>query len=130
MWVIKWAPRTDPGRLSSEVRIPKTLPIQNGPFTMRKIVALALAAGAALAAIAAALADPQLSAECLEMDRLRATANSVHALADLFEARLRDAEKVGAEESKAADRAAAEPRGPCGQARKDAPAEKEARTSC
>jgi Family of unknown function (DUF6152) len=66
---------------------------------MRKIADLALAAGAALAAIAPALADPQLSAECLEIDRLRATANTIHELADLFEARLRDANVV-AEENK------------------------------
>jgi hypothetical protein len=45
---------------------------------MRKIVSLALAAGAALVTIAPALADLQVSAECPEMDRLRATANSVH----------------------------------------------------
>jgi Family of unknown function (DUF6152) len=63
---------------------------------MRKIVSLALA-GAALAAIGPALADRQLPAECLELDRLRATANSLHALADVFRARLRELE---AEESK------------------------------
>jgi Family of unknown function (DUF6152) len=70
---------------------------------MRKIVGLALAAGAALAAIAElaqhdekspAVADPQLSAECLEMDRLEATENTLHKLADLFEARLRDTNVV------------------------------------
>jgi hypothetical protein len=70
----------------SAVRIPKTLPPQNVPFTMRKTVGLALAAGAALAAIAGlaqhdekspALADPQLPAEYLEMDRLEATANTL-----------------------------------------------------
>jgi hypothetical protein len=66
---------------------------------MRKIVGFALPAGAALAAITPALADPQLSAECLEMDRLRATANTIHELADLFEAKARD-EKVVAEENK------------------------------
>jgi hypothetical protein len=61
---------------------------------MRKIVGLALAAGAALAAIAPApLADPRLAA-CLELDRLRETANTLHKLADLFEARLRDANVV------------------------------------
>jgi hypothetical protein len=65
----------------------------------RKIVNLTLAAGAALATIAPALADPELSAECPEMDRLRATANSVHGLVDLLEARARD-EKVVAEENK------------------------------
>jgi hypothetical protein len=47
-------------------------PSRCASFTMRKIVDLALAAGAALAAIAPALADPQLSAECLKMDNLRA----------------------------------------------------------
>jgi hypothetical protein len=57
---------------------------------MRKIVSFALAAGAALATIAPALADSQLSAECPEMDRLRAGANTVHRLTDLFEARARD----------------------------------------
>jgi hypothetical protein len=66
---------------------------------MRKIVGLALAAGAALAAICGlarhdekspALADPQLSAECLKMDSLRATARDTKLLADLFEARARD----------------------------------------
>jgi hypothetical protein len=66
---------------------------------MRKIVGLAVAAGAALATIAglaqhdekaSALADPQLSAECLEMDRLQATASTLHTLAGLFEARLRE----------------------------------------
>jgi Family of unknown function (DUF6152) len=70
---------------------------------MPKIVGLALAAGAALATIAglaqhdeksAALADPQLSAECLEMDRLQATANILHALADAWQARLRDTNVV------------------------------------
>jgi hypothetical protein len=67
---------------------------------MRKIIDLALAAAAAaLPAIAPALADPQLSAECLEMDRLRATANTYKLLVELFEARLRD-EKVEAEENK------------------------------
>ena len=64
---------------------------------MRKIVGLAFAAGAALAAIAPALADPQLSAECLKMDRLRGTANSYKLLADNFEARLRE---IVAEENK------------------------------
>jgi hypothetical protein len=73
------------------VRIPKIANTERGnPFTMRKIVGLALAAAAALAAIAPALADPQLSAECPEMDRLRTTANTLHALADSFEARARD----------------------------------------
>jgi len=57
------------------------------------------AAAAALAAIAPAFADPQLSAACLEMDRLRATANTSKLLVDLFQARLRD-EKVKAEENK------------------------------
>jgi hypothetical protein len=67
---------------------------------MRKIIDLALAAAAAaLPAIPPALADPQLSAECLEMDRLRATANTYKLLVELFEARLRD-EKVEAEENK------------------------------
>jgi Family of unknown function (DUF6152) len=66
---------------------------------MRKIVSLALAAGAALVTIAPALADPQVSAECPEMDRLQATANSVHELVDLLEARARD-DKVVAEENK------------------------------
>jgi hypothetical protein len=61
---------------------------------VRKIVNLALAAGAALAVIAPALADPQLSAECLKMDSLRATAKDTKSLADLFEARARD-EKGG-----------------------------------
>jgi Family of unknown function (DUF6152) len=61
-------------------------------FTMRKIVRLALAAGAALAAIAPALADRQLPAERVELDRLRATANTLHALADAFQARLREVE--------------------------------------
>jgi len=64
---------------------------------MRKIVDLALAAGVTLAVIAPALADPQLPTECLELDRLRATANTLHALADAFQARLREVE---AEESK------------------------------
>ena len=64
---------------------------------MRKIVGLALAAGAALAAIAPALADPQLSAECLKMDSLRATANSYKLLADTIGASIR---KVVAEENK------------------------------
>jgi hypothetical protein len=68
-------------------------------FTMRKIVDLALAAGAALAAIVPALADPDLPAECLKMDSLRETANTIHELADHFEARLRDANVV-AEENK------------------------------
>jgi hypothetical protein len=73
---------------------------------MRKIVDLALAAGAALAAIAPALADSQLSAECLEMDLLRASANNLHALVDVFQARLRDEqarlrdEEVEAEENR------------------------------
>jgi hypothetical protein len=66
---------------------------------MRKIVGLAFAAGAALAAIVPALADPDLPAECLKMDSLRATANTIHELADLFEAKARD-EKVVAEENK------------------------------
>jgi hypothetical protein len=65
---------------------------------MRKIVGLALA-GAALAAIAPALADPQLSVECAKMDSLRTTANSVQALADVFAAQLRDVEKIVAEEN-------------------------------
>jgi hypothetical protein len=65
---------------------------------MRKILGLALA-GAALAAITPALADPQLPAECARMDSLRTTANSVQALADVFAARLRDVEKVVAEEN-------------------------------
>jgi hypothetical protein len=78
-----------------------------GPFTTLKIVGLALGAGAALAAIAGlaqhdeqspALADSRLSA-CLELDRLRETANTLHKLADLFEARLRDTNIV-AEENK------------------------------
>jgi hypothetical protein len=64
---------------------------------MRKIVGLALAAGAALAAIAPALADPQLSAECLKMDSLRAMANSYKLIADAFEARIAE---VVAEENK------------------------------
>jgi hypothetical protein len=62
-------------------------------------IGIVLAAGAALATIAPALADPLLSAECLEMDRLRATANTIHELADFFEERLRDANVV-AEENK------------------------------
>jgi hypothetical protein len=65
---------------------------------MRKIVDLALAAGAALAAIAPALADPQ-SAECPDMERQRAAANTLRGLVDLFEAKARD-EKVLAEENK------------------------------
>ena len=70
-------------------------------FTMRKIVDFVLAAGAALAAIAPALADPQLSAECLKMDSLRAMANSYKLLADAFEARLRETlAEVVAEENK------------------------------
>jgi Family of unknown function (DUF6152) len=73
---------------------------ERAPFTMRKIVNFALAAGAALAAIDPALADPQLSAECAKMDSLRTTANSVQALADAFAARLRDVEKVVAEENR------------------------------
>jgi hypothetical protein len=74
--------------------------LHNGaPFPMRKIVDLALAVGAALAAIAPALAAPQLSAECPEVDRLRAAANSVHEVVDLFDAKVRD-EKVVAEENK------------------------------
>jgi len=36
---------------------------------MRKITVLAVSGAFVLAAIAPALADPQLSAECLEMDR-------------------------------------------------------------
>ena len=64
---------------------------------MRKIVDLALTAGAALAAIAPALADPQLSAECLKMDSLRAQANAYKRIADTFEASIR---KVVAEENK------------------------------
>ena len=68
---------------------------------MRKIVDFVLAAGAALAAIAPALADPQLSAECLKMDSLRAMANSYKLLADAFEARLRETlAEVVAEENK------------------------------
>jgi hypothetical protein len=66
---------------------------------MRKMVGFALAAGAALATIAPApLADPRLAA-CLELDRLRETANTIHKLADLFEERLRDVNVV-AEENK------------------------------
>jgi hypothetical protein len=66
---------------------------------MRKSVGLALAAGAALAAIAPApLADTRLAA-CLELDRLPETANTLHKLADLFEARLRDTNVI-AEENK------------------------------
>jgi hypothetical protein len=42
---------------------------------MRKIVELALAAGATLAAIAPALADPQ-SAECPDIERLRGGGSS------------------------------------------------------
>jgi hypothetical protein len=72
---------------------------------MRKIADLALAAGAALAANAPALADPQLSAECLKMDNLRAQANSYKLLADTFEVRLRE---VLAEENKYFDRFDAE----------------------
>jgi Family of unknown function (DUF6152) len=69
----------------------ENLLIQNGaPITMRKIVHLALTACAALAAIDPALADPRLSAECLKMDSLRATARDTKLLADLFEARARD----------------------------------------
>jgi hypothetical protein len=64
---------------------------------MRKIVDLALAAGAALAVIAPALADPQLSAQCLKMDSLRTMANSYKLLVDTFEARIRE---VVAEENK------------------------------
>jgi hypothetical protein len=69
---------------------------------MRKIVGLALAAGAALTAIAPALADADpRSAACVEMDRLRETANSYKLLVDTFEARIREvvAEAV-AEENK------------------------------
>jgi hypothetical protein len=65
---------------------------------MGKIVGLALAVGAALAAIAPALAAPRLAA-CVELDRLRETANTIHKLADLFEERLRDVNLV-AEENK------------------------------
>jgi hypothetical protein len=50
---------------------------------MRKMVGLALAVGAALAAIAPALAAPRLAA-CVELDRLRETANTIHKLADLL----------------------------------------------
>jgi hypothetical protein len=76
------------GDCRQRVRIPKAFPIQSGAlFTARKIVNLALAAGAALAAIVPALADRQLSAECLKMDSLRATAKDTKLLADLFEAR-------------------------------------------
>jgi hypothetical protein len=60
---------------------------------MRKIVGLVLAAGVALAAIAPAHADPRLAA-CVELDRLQETANTVHKLTDLFEARLRDTNVV------------------------------------
>jgi hypothetical protein len=60
------------------------------PFAMRKIVDLALAAGATLGAIAPALADPQSSAERLKMDSLRATARDTKSLAHLFEAGARD----------------------------------------
>jgi hypothetical protein len=66
---------------------------RGNPFTMRKILGLALA-GAALAAISPALADPQFPAECAKMDSLRTTANSVQGLVDLFEARLRDTNVV------------------------------------
>ena len=52
---------------------------------MHKIVGSALDTGAALAAIAPAHADPALAA-CLELDRLRETANTLHKLADSFEA--------------------------------------------
>jgi hypothetical protein len=65
---------------------------------MRKMVGLALAAGAALAAIAPALAAPQLAA-CVELERLRETANTIHKLADFFEEKLRDVNVV-AEENK------------------------------
>jgi hypothetical protein len=60
---------------------------------MRKILGLTLAAGAALAAIAPALANPRLAA-CVELDRVREAANTLHNLAALFEARLRDANVV------------------------------------
>ena len=66
---------------------------------MRKITVLAVSGAFVLAAIAPTLADPQLSAECLEMDRLRATANSYKLLVDFFQASLRDG-KVEAEENK------------------------------
>jgi Family of unknown function (DUF6152) len=68
---------------------------------MRKIVDLALAAAGAFVAIAPALADPQLSAECLKMDQLRTIANSYKRLADNFDAQVREsvAEEV-AEENK------------------------------
>jgi hypothetical protein len=56
---------------------------------MRKIVGMALAAGAALAAIAPAFADPRLAA-CVELDRLRDAAKTLNKLADSFEARLRE----------------------------------------
>jgi hypothetical protein len=56
-----------------------------------KIVDLAVAAAAALAAIAPAAADPQLSAECLTLNRLRAMANSYKSLLDNFDVRLREA---------------------------------------
>jgi hypothetical protein len=97
--LIKWVGVLTPAIIVSGCAFQKPCQCRTGPLTMRKIVDLALAAGAALAAIAPALADPPLSAECLEMDRLRATANTIHELADLFEARLRDASVV-AEETK------------------------------
>jgi hypothetical protein len=65
---------------------------------MRKIVGLALAAGIALAAITPVHADPRLAA-CVELDRLREAANTLHKLADLFDAKARD-EKVIAGENK------------------------------
>ena len=76
---------------------PQRVRSQRASFAMHKIVDLALAVGAALAAIAPALADPQVSAECLQMDNLRAMANSYKRLADTFETRLRE---VVAEEDK------------------------------
>jgi hypothetical protein len=58
---------------------------------MRKIVGLALAAGAALTATAPALADADpRSAACVEMDRLRETAHTYKLIADHFEASIRE----------------------------------------
>jgi len=98
----------DPGAITvSGCTFRKILPMQNGaPFTMHKIIDLALAAAAALAAIAPALADSQLSAECIaEMDRLTTVEVTTRKAADAYRLlveNLRDygPEKFEAEQNK------------------------------